>query len=342
MRIKLFENFESDKKDFYNIEGYDDPYEWVDIDDISVYKEFDRPLKHDLVASIQTDGFTQPLIMHYSKEYCNAYLVEGNHRLKAAKYLGIKYVPVRVTTDGGSIRDAHYVVCNIKNPTLPSQIGFEAYDNSGEQISINENKIKLFDPNKYPDIISCEIKDGYYDIHIDCRLSDISHIFDDNMFENYIDVLENDISSFIRRNYPSIQLLVDMIDDSSEYGYLNKDIVKLLKIEDKTYSEYREYFFEEFTETEYFKPYLTEVKKLIFEKYRSINHIKNDISLQTETGEISFNYSKFDGIYLHDIINYDDYAYPEFVSVLCNQYYKYFDETKVPSNSIDPNKIVLK
>ncbi len=176
--IPLFENFEN------HLSGND--WEYVKTDTLWQYKEFDRSVdikNSDSLDNIKRlekilseEGFNQPLILQYSKKYQTAYLTEGNHRLIAAKNIGIKYIPVRVTTDGGEKRDAKRVYqCSIDNPTLPSQIGIESYDKDYNLIHIDDEHEELTYEQRlssFPDIISYKrtFKDNDYVFDISIKL----------------------------------------------------------------------------------------------------------------------------------------------------------------------------
>lgn len=72
----------------------------VPIDEVWQYREFDRknePIKGDdyldkIKSVIKKDGFTKPL-----KLSIDGLLIDGNHRIAAAKELGLKYVPVKMS-----------------------------------------------------------------------------------------------------------------------------------------------------------------------------------------------------------------------------------------------------
>jgi ParB-like chromosome segregation protein Spo0J len=80
----------------------------VPTSEVDKYKEYDRrAVQHPgrdtdtinkLKEDISKNGITEPLILKYGVEDGKAHLWEGNHRLAAAKELGLKEVPVRVVT----------------------------------------------------------------------------------------------------------------------------------------------------------------------------------------------------------------------------------------------------
>lgn len=164
-------------------------YEYVKTDTLWEYKEFDRSkdIKNSdsldnikrLEEILREEGFNQPLILQYSKKYQTAYLTEGNHRLIASKNIGIKYIPVRVTTDGGEKKDAKRVYYSVDNPTLPSQIGIESYDKEFNLIySEDEDENYDIDYNdvlsSYKDIESFqENSDGSFNISVNMRYHDV-------------------------------------------------------------------------------------------------------------------------------------------------------------------------
>ena len=124
------------------------------------------------------------MILQYSKKYQTAYLTEGNHRLVAAKNIGIEYIPVRVTTDGGDKKDAKRVYRSVDNPTLPSQIGIESYDKDFNLIYVDDDVLDINDIlSSFPDIIEFEeTRDGVYDISVKLKhASDVTLLFDSNV-----------------------------------------------------------------------------------------------------------------------------------------------------------------
>ena len=91
----------------YNMSAhpYHDYIEYVDTDFVDKFKEYDReqdylnPKKHyldELTNHIEQYGFEEPLIMGFNPKTGFTRLIEGNHRLAAAKRLGIDKVPVRM------------------------------------------------------------------------------------------------------------------------------------------------------------------------------------------------------------------------------------------------------
>lgn len=88
-------------------------FEYVPIEEIEKYKEFDRATEKkwgsadntlkELVADIQKNGIKTPITLQVDINN-NALVVEGNTRLAAAKKLGIKNIPVRIISgEFGSI-----------------------------------------------------------------------------------------------------------------------------------------------------------------------------------------------------------------------------------------------
>ena len=79
---------------------YKDIVEWVDINTIDDIKEYDRGSKpttsniQDLANDIKENGFKEPLMIDFNPYNGNIKLAEGNHRLAAAKMLGLDKVPV--------------------------------------------------------------------------------------------------------------------------------------------------------------------------------------------------------------------------------------------------------
>lgn len=63
------------------------------IDDVYDLREYNRPFVQELADDIKKNGFTDPININIAKKG-KSYVGEGNHRLAAAKKLGIKEVPV--------------------------------------------------------------------------------------------------------------------------------------------------------------------------------------------------------------------------------------------------------
>lgn len=122
--------------------GYEDKIEFVPVDRLLKHREYDREtqpregpehLDH-ITASVAEHGVKAPLIMLYGQKDRRAYLGEGNHRLAAAKRLGITHLPVRVYrvshTDGrgapvsGVEPNQHGYV---KGDMKPSEIGLPVH-----------------------------------------------------------------------------------------------------------------------------------------------------------------------------------------------------------------------
>lgn len=92
--------------------GYEDEIEFVPTETLLRHREYDRESEpregpghlDRITASIAEKGVQAPLIMTYGQHDRRAYIGEGNHRLAAAKRLGISHLPVRVyrvgNTDG--------------------------------------------------------------------------------------------------------------------------------------------------------------------------------------------------------------------------------------------------
>lgn len=88
-------------------------FEYVPIEEIEKYREFDRAIEkkwgsvdntlEELIEDIRENGIKTPITLQVDKNG-NALIVEGNTRLAAAKKLGIKNIPVRIVSgEFGSI-----------------------------------------------------------------------------------------------------------------------------------------------------------------------------------------------------------------------------------------------
>ena len=78
------------------------PWELVPTSTIYRYREYDKyDLRHpddveELAWSIAREGWREPLMLEYYQGNKRVLLGEGNHRLHAARLLGLTHVPVRV------------------------------------------------------------------------------------------------------------------------------------------------------------------------------------------------------------------------------------------------------
>ena len=86
----------------WDFSNYYQHVEMVPVSFLDKIAEFDRaahPLTSDikdLAYSIQREGIKDPLIIDYSADDGSVSLAEGNHRLAAAKLLGLSHLPARV------------------------------------------------------------------------------------------------------------------------------------------------------------------------------------------------------------------------------------------------------
>jgi len=93
----------------------DERTEWIDINEVAKYREYDRLGGHaqlrsegaaqkyidELKQDIKENGFKTELQIEYNPKNGLARLGEGNHRLIAAEQLGLKSVPVLVVRNSG-------------------------------------------------------------------------------------------------------------------------------------------------------------------------------------------------------------------------------------------------
>lgn len=86
-----------------NEDGFTSNTEMVSVKTMDKFKEFTRekPMNQErfdeLKADIKENGIQEPLILQYYQHSKSVLLIEGNHRLRIAKELGLKEVPVRVS-----------------------------------------------------------------------------------------------------------------------------------------------------------------------------------------------------------------------------------------------------
>ena len=140
--------------------GRDAKVEWVPIETIDRMKEYDRadPTQaeispedarqniDELKESIKAKGFEEPLILEYSPRDRHAYLGEGNHRLAAAKELGLTHVPVTAFKNYGELKghDGAVQVQGIEpdvsgyipEQLKPSQIGLDTLGTTKKALDI--------------------------------------------------------------------------------------------------------------------------------------------------------------------------------------------------------------
>ncbi len=271
------------KESFYII---DTPfqYEWVKTSILWNYREFDRSEYNDKIEKykdiLSNEGFNQPLILHYSHKYKTVYLTEGNHRLLAALKAGIEYVPVRVTIDGVEKKDSHKVIGFYSeeekiDPPLPSQIGIpDCLDTNGKPVKSEDRTFESEEINydeelsKFPDIDHFEkVEEGCYNIWVKMEWWGINEFMKGDVFDNIECAIDNDSNTFFKNN----------ISDSNLTEYLNGDYFssemrKFLGLkEDMSYVEEFDYFWDEFINTPYYKKYLEEIKRILWDKYKKEN-----------------------------------------------------------------------
>lgn len=77
----------------------------VPVHEISRYASQPTTAEHAKAVGthIAESGTMEPLILHYHPATSEAYLGEGNHRLRAAKAMGMDHVPVRVNRNTGGL-----------------------------------------------------------------------------------------------------------------------------------------------------------------------------------------------------------------------------------------------
>lgn len=117
-----------------NAEGYDN-VEMVPRHEVERYASQPTTAEHakEVGTHVATSGQMEPLILHYHPKTSEAYLGEGNHRLRAAKTLGMDHVPVRVSRNvyglsgpGVKTPSAHPAIAaggHVPADIKPSEIG---------------------------------------------------------------------------------------------------------------------------------------------------------------------------------------------------------------------------
>jgi hypothetical protein len=271
------------KESFYTI---DTPfqYEWVKTTTLWKYREFDRSEYNDKIEKyidiLSQEGFNQPLILHYSHKYKTVYLTEGNHRLLAALRAGIEYVPVRVTIDGVERKDAHEVIGFYSeeekvDPPLPSQIGIpDCLDKNGNPVKSEDRSFEDAVVNyeeelsKFPDIDHFEkVEEGCYNIWVKMQWWEIYQFMKSEQSHNIESAINDDPKYFFDNNINDGDLT-----DFIKGNYFTPEMKNFLGLkEDMTFKEEHEYFWDEFTESPYYKKYLEEIKRIIWDKYKSEN-----------------------------------------------------------------------
>ena len=277
----------NEKKDIYKI-NTTYKYQWVKTTALWNYKEFDRSDRPHNVEKVEQilsqEKFNQPLILQYSHEYKTCYLLEGNHRLLGALKLGIEYVPVRVTTDGAQLKDAHKVIGYYDNEEenpeldidnlLPSQIGIpNCLDEDGNPVltetrvldNLNYDEIL----SQYPDIEKFEkVEEGCYNILVKMRWWDIHNWMNSETYDKIDYLIQDNKKGFFDEYYKS--------DDSIKYfldgDYFTSEMKKVLGLsEDISFDDLQNYISEDFIKTPYYKKYLEEVKNVVWEIYKKKN-----------------------------------------------------------------------
>jgi hypothetical protein len=265
-------------------------YEWVDINTIWDYREFDRSKESENRADSNSviedlsnklkDGFREPLIMQYSHKYKTAYLVEGNHRLLVARQLGYKYVPIRVTIDGTESRSSkkvigYYASINDRvQPSLPSEIGIpNCFDKNfnpveSETESFEEEKEidfdKLPDAKKYSNPKSI-LKTETIDFKPLGNYWDVNFLFDSEDFE-YIDTVVDNNNTLVEEYERNLFNVLDYGD-----SYFTEEMKKRI---DKIYPTQKfpedyDDIYEEFDNEEFDDSiYLKEIARVLWDKMR--------------------------------------------------------------------------
>ena len=88
-----------------------------------------------LMEDIKTNGFKEPIIIAYDPETGECSVIEGNHRIEAAKRLGMKDFPasvaiMRIRSDQERAKDKMYPLQRLYigkglKPYYPSDLGFD-------------------------------------------------------------------------------------------------------------------------------------------------------------------------------------------------------------------------
>ena len=271
-------------------------YEWVDINTVWEYREFDRSQESENRADSNhvieelthklRDGFNEPLIIQYSHKYKTAYLVEGNHRLLVAKRLGYKYVPIRVTIDGTPVRDAkkvvgYYAPINDRvQVSLPSEIGIpNCFDKNFNPVESEKDVFqeelvidfeKLPDVKRYTDdnritktdIIEFKPLGNYWDV---------GFLFDSEDFE-YIDDVVDDNNTLYEQYGNRLFDNLELVNANDYFTDEMKKKIDVIYPEQKFPEDfdniYEEYFNEDFHESGTYELYLKEIARLLWEKMR--------------------------------------------------------------------------
>ena len=183
-------------------------FEYVPIKEVDAYKEFDRETDikfdkselDDLTEDIRKNGITTPITIEVYNG--KGLIVEGNHRLAAAKRLGIKNIPVRIierSKDFGSINKNRAVKMprrmdigelKVFNPEIelknidnsPAKFGFTKVEptiqkNANTLLAPNGKKSNLT-PEQYKQVRTKEFKDWFGDWENDPENS--SKVVDEN------------------------------------------------------------------------------------------------------------------------------------------------------------------
>ncbi len=302
--IKRFDTFQkldesnsiSKSKTQYKIQtSYD--YQWVKLNTIWEYREFDRTKESErtyseditneninkLAESIYEKGFTEPLILQYSHKYKTAYLIEGNHRLLSARKLELDYVPIRVTIDGVQKKDAKKVIGFYASKDekvqtfLPSEIGIpncldKNHNNVESETEVYEEH-KTIDFNKLPDASLRHEKIGNKDYEIiEVKFENewnSDFLFNDEDIEHKDNILSN--NNTLLEQYGN--RITDFLDTYNDEYFTDEMWEIFGKGYERQYPEdyddiRAEYYSEVFSESDVYDLYKKEIANVLWNKIR--------------------------------------------------------------------------
>jgi GNAT superfamily N-acetyltransferase len=151
--------------------------EYVPIDQLLPLREYQRnnDVVEEMIEDIQRHGIRNPITIRYFKDTNRAIIIEGNHRVAAARAAGLKEVPARVTiasypqkdyghaTEGGKVRgllDPNERIFDDYVP--PSAIGLTGHKKTAATVTYPKKK-KLrayhFKPLSFDDFCDAEFND---------------------------------------------------------------------------------------------------------------------------------------------------------------------------------------
>jgi ribosomal protein S18 acetylase RimI-like enzyme len=233
-------------KDFINpeaFETYTDEAELVPVSELVKFAEFDRLGKDELSFSreniiklkkdIRENGFKYPLIIEYYQGEKKALLIEGNHRIAVALFIGAKELPVRVVRSTRTAPKKAVSVTGIE----PNEYGYVRGDLAPSEIGITARKFRFESGGEVEKIESNkQILSGLFP-----EVSNLEFLGKGQLGQAFIGTIGNDIVvAKLTKSLPEF-LLTKMAMVSSPPNVVNFRSAKVVDKENYTYAILHDY-----------------------------------------------------------------------------------------------------